>query len=65
MASHPEYAEQLHRHYAMMKEAGKDFTFELAPPDLPIRREIKIGRNEPCSCGSGKKYKKCCLLENK
>jgi uncharacterized protein YchJ len=20
----------------------------------------KIGRNEPCSCGSGKKYKKCC-----
>lgn len=20
-----------------------------------------IGRNEPCSCGSGKKYKKCCL----
>ena len=23
----------------------------------------KIGRNEPCPCGSGKKYKKCCLLE--
>lgn len=22
----------------------------------------KIGRNDPCSCGSGKKYKKCCLL---
>ncbi len=22
----------------------------------------KIGRNEPCSCGSGKKYKKCCLI---
>jgi len=22
----------------------------------------KIGRNEPCPCGSGKKYKKCCLL---
>jgi uncharacterized protein YecA (UPF0149 family) len=21
----------------------------------------KIGRNEPCTCGSGKKYKKCCL----
>lgn len=27
----------------------------------PYRREMpKIGRNEPCSCGSGKKYKKCC-----
>ncbi|MFM5522365.1 SEC-C metal-binding domain-containing protein [Aeromonas jandaei] len=22
---------------------------------------IKIGRNEPCPCGSGKKYKPCCL----
>lgn len=22
----------------------------------------KIGRNEPCACGSGKKYKKCCFL---
>jgi preprotein translocase subunit SecA len=29
--------------------------------DLPIRRSIpKVGRNEPCPCGSGKKYKNCC-----
>jgi len=28
------------------------------------REEKKIGRNEPCPCGSGKKYKKCCALEN-
>lgn len=26
----------------------------------PVRVEIKVGRNEPCPCGSGKKYKKCC-----
>jgi len=26
----------------------------------PIQSEKKIGRNDPCSCGSGKKYKKCC-----
>jgi SEC-C motif-containing protein len=27
----------------------------------PIRRtEAKVGRNDPCTCGSGKKYKKCC-----
>jgi SEC-C motif domain protein len=27
----------------------------------PLRRETpKIGRNDPCSCGSGKKFKKCC-----
>ena len=25
------------------------------------RAKVKIGRNEPCPCGSGKKYKKCCL----
>ncbi|SHH95537.1 hypothetical protein SAMN02745207_03404 [Clostridium grantii DSM 8605] len=28
--------------------------------DMPIKKEPKIGRNEPCLCGSGKKYKKCC-----
>ncbi len=26
----------------------------------PVRREKKVGRNDPCPCGSGKKYKKCC-----
>ena len=26
----------------------------------PIRTEPKVGRNDPCTCGSGKKYKKCC-----
>jgi hypothetical protein len=27
----------------------------------PVRVEKEPGRNEPCTCGSGKKYKKCCL----
>ena len=28
---------------------------------MPVRRvEKKVGRNEPCPCGSGKKYKNCC-----
>jgi Uncharacterised protein family (UPF0149)/SEC-C motif len=26
-----------------------------------LREQTKIGRNEPCPCGSGKKYKKCCM----
>jgi len=26
------------------------------------RRPPKIGRNDPCPCGSGKKFKKCCLF---
>jgi preprotein translocase subunit SecA len=25
------------------------------------RASPKIGRNDPCPCGSGKKYKKCCM----
>lgn len=27
---------------------------------VTVRNENKIGRNDPCTCGSGKKYKKCC-----
>lgn len=26
-----------------------------------VRNEPKIGRNDPCLCGSGKKFKKCCV----
>ena len=29
----------------------------------PVRRAKKIGPNDPCPCGSGKKYKKCCYLK--
>ncbi|HXW69574.1 MAG TPA: SEC-C metal-binding domain-containing protein, partial [Dissulfurispiraceae bacterium] len=29
-------------------------------PRQPVHKERKIGRNDPCPCGSGKKYKKCC-----
>jgi preprotein translocase subunit SecA len=30
----------------------------------PIRRRSqKVGRNEPCPCGSGKKFKNCCMLK--
>lgn len=31
------------------------------PPQSPFKQK-KIGRNAPCPCGSGKKYKKCCLV---
>jgi hypothetical protein len=33
---------------------GNDFA------KAPVRNETKVGRNDPCPCGSGKKYKKCC-----
>jgi hypothetical protein len=31
-----------------------------ARPEAPVRVEPKVGRNEPCPCGSGKKFKRCC-----
>ena len=31
-----------------------------APPSPIVRITPKIGRNEPCPCESGRKYKKCC-----
>ncbi len=35
-------------------------------PDTTVHRDSpKIGRNDPCPCGSGKKYKKCCLNSQK
>jgi len=29
-------------------------------PQQPVKRTQKIGRNDPCTCGSGRKFKKCC-----
>ena len=29
-------------------------------PPVPAVAVAKVGRNDPCPCGSGKKYKKCC-----
>jgi preprotein translocase subunit SecA len=31
-----------------------------AAPETVKREGKKVGRNDPCPCGSGKKYKKCC-----
>jgi len=38
---------------------GKDLE-PMARPAAPAKK-LKIGRNDPCPCGSGKKFKKCCL----
>ena len=37
--------------------AGDDKSVKKAP----MKKKIKVGRNDPCPCGSGKKYKNCCL----
>lgn len=43
-----------------LKENGSWFFVEGKAPTKSIAKPTKIGRNDPCYCGSGKKYKKCC-----
>ena len=48
---------------AMLRELGLDAGSQTrTPPQRAIPRSLggKVGRNDPCPCGSGKKYKKCC-----
>jgi len=47
------------------KKTGKKSTVskKVASKKKPAKKsipEVKVGRNDPCPCGSGKKYKKCC-----
>lgn len=43
---------------AVAIEDNEEFNEEVQ--ETYIREEAKVGRNDPCPCGSGKKYKKCC-----
>lgn len=54
--------EQVHHELSLFRRENgawkyADGKFNPAPPP---RRVDKVGRNDPCPCGSGKKYKKCC-----
>src|SRR5262249_6978703 len=46
------------------QQAGGDAQPEQAGEPAPVKTIVnekeKVGRNDPCPCGSGKKYKKCC-----
>jgi len=42
-----------------------DFIKQLRKENKPVRVPPKVGRNAPCPCGSGKKYKNCCLKKNR
>ncbi|MBM7070738.1 SEC-C domain-containing protein [Shewanella sp. 202IG2-18] len=48
--------------FASMQEASNTPITDMPNfPSSPIIRESpKVGRNDPCPCGSGKKFKKCC-----
>ena len=56
--------EEVERHQDVIAPAARRahaYWFERRENGTPIRRDVpKVGRNDPCPCGSGKKYKKCC-----
>ena len=56
----PEIARQLER---KQQRQQKDLQYQTGPAQAeapkPVRAGAKVGRNDPCPCGSGKKYKKC------
>lgn len=61
--SDKEERDYLHHEVATFKKINEKWYFDQGQivGAGPIRRATpKIGRNDPCTCGSGKKYKKCC-----
>ncbi len=54
---------RVHHEIASFKKDGGRWYFvngNLIAPGTFVRREPKVGRNGPCTCGSGRKFKKCC-----
>ena len=47
------------------KETGTGATTNAEIKKQPVRKANKAGPNDPCPCGSGKKYKKCCMQKDK
>ena len=51
-----------HKERSLFKKQDGVWYFYNAASLDPVKREgPKVGRNDPCPCGSGKKFKKCCL----
>ena len=47
------------------KETGTAAATKSEVKKSPIKKDRKVGPNDPCPCGSGKKYKKCCMQKDK
>jgi uncharacterized protein YchJ len=62
--------EQEDQQHQEKEDSAEDDGYSAYVPDTYVRAAPKVGRNDPCPCGSGKKYKRCCLgaassLDNK
>jgi uncharacterized protein len=60
----PAAVQSLQNHAVKLDKERQARLTEIQPPGRPVR-SVQIGRNDPCPCGSGKKYKKCCLKGEK
>ena len=49
---------------AMARATQRPYGRGYEAPIIQTQKKLKVGRNEQCPCGSGKKYKKCCLRAN-
>ena len=47
------------------KETGTAAAVNSEIKKVPVKKDKKVGPNDPCPCGSGKKYKKCCMQNDK
>lgn len=56
----PTWLKKLARRHEQVTAVGTQVQEELPEPETVRRIAPKIGRNDPCPCGSGRKYKKCC-----
>jgi hypothetical protein len=64
---HPSHMARFARRYAVVRMLGARIAQPasvakqlVSKPQIKSQPQIKVGRNDPCSCGSGRKYKKCC-----
>ena len=60
VAAKAEWLYELPQWEAIFTEEKRKELYKEQKESGTIRKEKKIGRNDPCPCGSGKKYKKCC-----
>lgn len=51
--------QQVINHIAITQDAPAEVGRQIGEPAEPASPQGKVGRNEPCPCGSGRKYKKC------
>ena len=57
---YPNINSSVKKRHQTLRTIYKNYLNENTDPDLQLNQHKKIGRNDPCICGSGKKYKKCC-----